>query len=105
MLAVPSLTGVLSDRRLRQSVDAFNNIVNKAHERSLTEHRPYLVILGPKGIEVRPEVTTKEDDPAPVAQLSLTAGEAVAMKLPAALTKDPPPEWIFWPSGNCEPAI
>jgi hypothetical protein len=25
--------------------------------------------------------------------------------LPSALRKDPPGEWIFWPSGNCEPAI
>jgi hypothetical protein len=25
--------------------------------------------------------------------------------LPAALTKNPPPAWIFWPTGTCEPAV
>ena len=37
-------------------------------------------------------------------QLRINKGESFALKLTAALSKDPPPEWIFWPTGTCEPA-
>ena len=105
LLAVPSLTGVLADKRLRQSLDRFNNLVNQAHEHSITEHRPYLVVVGKGSIEVRPEVFTKDDEPAPIADFPLAQRESVKLSLPAALTKNPPAEWIFWPSGVCEPAV
>jgi hypothetical protein len=35
---------------------------------------------------------------------NLTAGEYV-LELPAALRANPRPEWAFWPTGNCEPAV
>jgi len=35
LLAVPSFTGVLADRRLRRSLDSFNNLVHEAQGRSL----------------------------------------------------------------------
>ena len=104
LLAVPSLTGVLADRRLRRSLDDFNKLVYRAHERSIMDHRPYLIVINEKSVEVRPEVITKEDDPEPVAELPLDRRDAIKLSLPAALIKDPPPEWIFWPSGACEPA-
>lgn len=105
MVAVPSLTGVLADRRLRASLDRFNRLVAQAREHSVTEHRPYLMVIGAHGIDVRPEVVTKDDDPAPVAELPLQNREVVKLTFPAALRKNPPPEWIFWPSGACEPAV
>lgn len=105
LLAVPSLTGVLADRRLRRSLDAFNNLVNKAHEQSVAEHRPYLVVVGGKSIEVRPEVFTKDDEPGPVAEYPLSSRDSLKLSFPAALVKNPPAEWIFWPSGVCEPAV
>jgi type II secretory pathway pseudopilin PulG len=105
LLAVPSLSGVLADRRLRQSLDDFNKLVSQAHEHSVTEHRPYLLIVGAKSIIVRPEVLTQDDDPGPVADMPLSDRESLKVRFPAALSKDPPPEWIFWPSGICEPAI
>jgi type II secretory pathway pseudopilin PulG len=105
LLAVPSLNGVLADRRLRQSLDGFNNLVSKAHEQSVGEHRPYLLVIGKKSIEVRPEIFTKDDDPAPVAEYPLSDRESLKLTFPAALVKDPPSEWIFWPSGVCEPAV
>ncbi|MGZ5020820.1 MAG: prepilin-type N-terminal cleavage/methylation domain-containing protein, partial [Chthoniobacterales bacterium] len=39
MLAVPSMSGVLADRRLRRSLDAMNDLVRTAQERSVNEHR------------------------------------------------------------------
>lgn len=104
-LAVPSLTGVMADSRLRRSIDNFNNLVNQAHERSVAEHRPYLIVFGAESIEVRPEVILEDDDLEPTAALPLRKGDGMRLSFPAALAKDPPPEWIFWPSGACEPAI
>jgi len=105
MLAVPSLNGVLADRRLRRSLDGFNNLVNQARERSVAEHRAYLVVVNTRTIEVRPEVFVKGDEPKPAAALQLARTDGIKLTLPAALTKDPPAEWIFWPSGTCEPAV
>jgi type II secretory pathway pseudopilin PulG len=104
MLSVPSVTGVLADRRLRRSLDGFNNLVHQAQDRSLAEHRPYLLVWSDQDIELRPEVILKGDDPKPVAQLAVARGEAWKLELTAALVKDPPAEWIFWPTGTCEPA-
>ena len=104
LLAVPSVNGVLADRRLRQSMDQFNSLVAQAHEHSVSEHRPYLVVVGKKSIEVRPEVISKDDDPDPIATLPLEDHDTVKLSFPAAMIKNPPAEWIFWPSGVCEPA-
>jgi type II secretory pathway pseudopilin PulG len=104
MLAIPSVSGVMADRRLRRSLDSFNTLVFEAQERSISEHRPYLLVWSDKEIELRPEVLLKEDDSGPVAHYDINKGESLTVSLTAALLKDPPPEWIFWPTGTCEPA-
>lgn len=105
MLAVPSLNGVLADRRLRRSLDDFNGLVRQAQERSIAERRPYLIIWRDGKIGLRPEGLAPGENRAPVAMLKLTRGESLKFSFPAALMEDPPAEWIFWPSGNCEPAV
>ena len=40
LLAVPSLSGVVADRRLKQSLNGFNQLVHQAQERSVTERGP-----------------------------------------------------------------
>ena len=105
MLAVPSLNGVLADRRLRRSLDGFNKIVRQAQERSVTERRAYLIIFREGKVGLMPESPMKDEDSEPVAMLALNRGESLKFAFPAAMTEDPPPEWIFWPSGNCEPAV
>jgi prepilin-type N-terminal cleavage/methylation domain-containing protein len=105
MMAVPSINGVMADRRLRRSLNAFNSVVRQAHERSVTERRSYLIIFHEGKIGLRPEALMKDEDPAPVAMLTLARGESMKFAFPAALVEDPPPEWVFWPSGNCEPAV
>ena len=105
MLAVPSLDGVMADRRLRRSLDDFNGIVRQAQERSIAERRSYLIIWRDGKIGLRPEGLMKGEDPAPVATLVLARGESVNFTFPAAMMEDPPAEWIFWPSGNCEPSV
>src|SRR3954471_14330093 len=95
MLAVPSMNGVLADRRLRKSLDGFNAIVREAQERSVTERRAYLVVWADGKIGLRPEALNKGERPEPVVKWKLGKGESLGIKFPAALVDDPPAEWIF----------
>lgn len=105
LLAVPSLNGVLADRRLHRSYDNFNILTRQAQELSMKERRPYLIVWRRGKITLQPEGFAKDEEKKPTAVLEVARGEVFALTLPAALAKTPPPEWIFWPSGNCEPAI
>ena len=104
MLAVPSLSGVIANRRLKQSLDSFNQLVRQAQERSVTERRAYLIVWGKSSVLLRPEVPTKDEEEKPTSVFRLPKGSWLRVSLPAALTDKPPAEWIFWPSGTCEPA-
>lgn len=104
-LAIPSFSGVLKDRRLRRSLDDINRLVRTAQERSVSERRPYLVSWQKDNIIVRPETMTKADENAPAARMVLRKGDALMLRLPSALIANPPADWVFWPSGTCEPAL
>jgi len=105
LLAVPSLNGVIADKRLRRSLEGFNNLVRQAQERSVAERRAYLIVWREKEVVLRPEVFAKDEKAKVVSEFGLARGDALKLSLPAALTKNPPAEWIFWPSGTCEPAV
>jgi len=105
MLAVPSLNGVMADRRLRRSLDDMNNFVRLAQERSVMDRRAYLVSWEKDQLVLRTEAVMKGEDPEPIAVMKLRKGDAFVLNLPAALIEDPPGDWIFWPSGTCEPAV
>src|SRR5437763_11795948 len=62
MLAVPSLTGVMASKRLKQSMDQFNNLVRQAQQRSVTERRPYLIAWGKNSVVLRPEASGEDGD-------------------------------------------
>ena len=104
MLAVPSLSGVIANRRLKQSLDSFNQLVRQAQERSVTERRAYLIVWGKSSVLLRPEFFTKDEEEKATSVLRLPKASWIKISLPAALTGKPPAEWIFWPSGTCEPA-
>ncbi len=105
LLAVPSLSGVVANRRLKQSLDSFNQLVRQAQERSVTERRAYLIVWGKSSVVLKPEIFTKDEEEKATAVLRLPKGSWIKVSLPAALIGKPPAEWIFWPSGTCEPAI
>ena len=105
LLAVPSLSGVIANRRLKQSLDSFNQLVRQAQERSVTERRAYLIVWGKNSVLLRPEGFAEGEEEKPTAVLGLGKGSWIGVSLPAALLGKPPAEWIFWPSGTCEPAI
>jgi prepilin-type N-terminal cleavage/methylation domain-containing protein len=102
-LAVPSINGVLADRRLRRSLDDLNRLVATAQERSASERRAYLISWDENQLVLHPESAMEGEETPPVV-LRLRAGDAYLLKLPAALKEDPPAHWIFWPSGTCEAA-
>ena len=104
LLAVPSLTGVIANRRLKESLDSFNQLVRQAQERSVTERRAYLMVWGKNSVWLRPENFGEKEEEKPTAVFRLTKGSSIKVWLPAALMGKPPSEWIFWPSGTCEPA-
>jgi prepilin-type N-terminal cleavage/methylation domain-containing protein len=105
MLAVPSFSGVIANRRLKQSLDEFNNLVRQAQTRSVTERRPYLIVWGKNNVVVRPEAFAQDEEAKAKAEFRLNRGSTLRLSLPVALTEKYPAEWIFWPSGACEPAI
>jgi prepilin-type N-terminal cleavage/methylation domain-containing protein len=104
-VSVPSINGVLADKRLRRSLNEFSDLVRQAQERSVAEHRAYLIAWDEKQVVLRPEAFGKDEEIKPAAQLTLAKGESLVLSLPSALAKDLAAEWIFWPSGTCEPAI
>jgi len=105
VLAVPSFSGVIANRRLKQSLDGFNNLVRQAQERSVAERRPYLIVWGKNNVVVRPEAFAEGEEAKATAEFRPNKGNALKLSLPAALMEKYPAEWIFWPSGSCEPAI
>jgi prepilin-type N-terminal cleavage/methylation domain-containing protein len=105
LMAVPSLEGVLADRRLRASLDGFNKLVREAQERSVAEHRAYLIVWTDKSVFLQPEAFAKGEERKAIASFELERGTVLTLGLPAALSAKPAGEWIFWSTGTCEPAI
>src|SRR6267154_4145942 len=77
MLAVPSMNGVLADRRLRRSLDGFNAIVRQAQERSTEERRAYLITWYDGKVSLRPEGFRKGESAEPLASLKLNGKESL----------------------------
>ena len=96
LIAIPSVSGVLANRRLQRSLDAMNKIVRMAQEHSVQEHRPYVIEWEKNSVILRPETSAEGDPEAPTATLALDKGNAYVLRLPAALEKDPLAQWIFW---------
>jgi hypothetical protein len=104
LLAIPSVQGVLKNRRLQRSLDSMNKLVLQAQQHSVQERRPYLIVWQKDDIILRPEAGDQGESDKPLATLVLDKGHTFLLRLPAALEKDPLSQWIFWPSGTCEPA-
>src|SRR5439155_4394233 len=84
MLAVPSLSGVIANRRLKQSLDSFNQLVRQAQERSVTERRPYLLVWGKNSVLLRPEVFAEDEEKKPTTVFRIGKGSWIKVSLPAA---------------------
>jgi prepilin-type N-terminal cleavage/methylation domain-containing protein len=103
-IGIPSMSGLSADRRLRRSLDAVNGLVGQAQQRSVHERRAYLIAWEKDRLVLRPEGLDKGESEDPVAQVPFQKGDKYQLDLPAALMKETPAEWVFWPTGTCEPA-
>lgn len=104
-IAVPSLSGVLAERRLRASYDEFSALAADAQRRSVVERKTYLLAWDRDGrVRLLPEglpVKARRDVP----PAALPAGARYELRLPDVEEGGKPPhEWAFFPTGNCEPA-
>ena len=71
----------------------------------MAERRPYLIAWGKNNVTVRPEAFAEGEEANAKAEFRPTRGSTLRLSLPMALAEKYPAEWIFWPSGTCEPAI
>ena len=102
-LAIPSISGLLAEQRLRRSFTHFDELVGAAHQYSLTNQRTCLLRRNGQALEVVPVGPASD----PVVTWILEKDERIDLQFPAALqsSKTPAPEaWLFWKSGQCEPA-
>src|ERR1051325_5110774 len=81
VLAVPSLNGVLADKRLHRSLDRFNDLVHEAHERSLAEHRAYLIVWNDTFISLQPAAFLKTEEHEPVATMPIAPHDQWSLEL------------------------
>jgi prepilin-type N-terminal cleavage/methylation domain-containing protein len=106
-IAVPSVSGVLAEQRMKRSFETFDELVRKAQELSMKERVTYQIKFHAESLVLEPADIgdfSQGENPPEVA-LSVKQEENFDLQLPASLIPDPPPEWTFWPNGTCEPAI
>jgi Tfp pilus assembly protein FimT len=105
LLAVPSISGLLAEQRLKKSFEQFEQLVAAAKLQSVTEQRTYALAWDRKGITMGPlgprEPGHDEDAGN---RLVFEKDESFDLLRPAALQKNAPSEWVFWSNGTCEPA-
>ncbi len=106
-VGLPSMRGQLGRHRLQGAFDRFDTLAVEAQKRSVTDGEPYALVWDKDGaIRLFPVAWNSQDrrKRAPAA-IWVPAGshERYTLVHEGALTAAPPAEWIFWPSGNCEP--
>jgi type II secretory pathway pseudopilin PulG len=103
--AIPSIQGLFAEQQLRRTFDEFDELVRQAQARSTSERRDFVLVWDEKGVALQPDVPREGEENQDSVRLDFPEGASLVLERPAALGKEPPMEWIFWRSGNCEPAI
>lgn len=102
-LAVPSIMGLLGERDLQRTFEAFDEMARRAQERAVAEGRGFRIVFSETGAILEPSDPRDEDTGAEVEQYALGEGETLTLNRTAALVKKPLAEWPFWRSGCAEP--
>lgn len=117
LIAVPSVSGMMREQKLRETFQKFDDFVRAAQMKARTNRRTYVMVWYQESIELVPLDPTAPDSapvlPAEGAEeaagdadhFALTEDAAWTLQRPAALVKKPIWEWPFWRSGLCEPVI
>jgi hypothetical protein len=64
-----------------------------------------LIVWSKNNVMVRPEAFAEDEEAKAKTEFRPRKGSTLKLSLPVALAEKYPAEWIFWPSGTCEPAI
>lgn len=108
-LAVPSVAGLLAERKLKASFEAFDDFARDGQFNAISQQRSWVMIWLNGSVVLQPDQPTPEERAAGRDSATLTLpmaeGDVFTLERPAALIKDPPGEWTFWRSGVCEPVI
>jgi prepilin-type N-terminal cleavage/methylation domain-containing protein len=105
-IAVPSVTGLMREQKLKRSFEEFDDFVRTAQTRAVSDGHTFVMVWEESGITLDPlePAATSDEQKAPE-QFSFADGATWTLARPAALMKKPVWEWPFWRSGACEPAI
>jgi len=107
-VAIPSVRGVLEGNQSRNSFNNFDELVQDAHTRAISEHRTYVLIWSPKKVILRPDEPTNQAEAEGLRELEIAKDDVLNLFLPASLAqrqgKITAAIWTFWPVGVCEPA-
>ncbi|MEA3212078.1 MAG: hypothetical protein QOE70_5135 [Chthoniobacter sp.] len=104
-IAVPSITGMLREQKLKQTFEDFDDFVRRAQAKAVKDRRTYLMVWDETGIALDPLDETPEDQSAEVERFEFSEDTEWSLERPASLVKKPVWEWPFWRSGTCEPVI
>ena len=104
LAAVPSISGVLEEQRAKKLFNQFDDLTKQASTHAVTERRPYVLEWDDSGVSMRPLEPANADEAQGSGRIDFGEKMAPDLALPAALIKDPPKIWTFWPTGTCEPA-
>ena len=104
LAAVPSLSGIIEERRAKKIFNQFDDLVRQAESRSVTERRPYALVWDLSGVFLAPLSPANAGGAKGIARVDFGDRQTPELQLPAALNSDVPKQWTFWPSGACEPA-
>ena len=112
LVVVPSVRGMMAERRLHDTFEKFDTLARKAQLHAVTQQRTWTLRIDEGGIAIGPDEPLPEEnsdskDNATPEQISLGKDEGYTLLRPASLLppKDTPSKWTFWRSGTCEPAI
>lgn len=104
-IAVPSVTGMLREQKLKESFDQFDDFVRKAQAKAATEGHTQVMVWDATGIDLVTHDLDEGGDAAAPERFAFADGDTWTLARPAALVKKPVWEWPFWRSGVCEPVI
>jgi hypothetical protein len=104
MMAVPSVVGLLAEQRLHDSYERLEKLARIARTRSMEERKAYHLVWDKGSILMEP-VSYLKGEANTGQRLAIGKEETFGVERVAALTKNPPAEWTFWPNGTCEPVI
>jgi len=104
-VAVPSVIGLMREQRLKESYEQFDDFVRKAQTEAVKTGKTMVMIWDEGAIELVPLDPTARDEAAEPVSFAFPDGAKMTLSRPAALVKKPVPEWPFWRTGACEPAI